>query len=94
MIFKEFERYIKIMKMFKGIDWNIYVKMRNKENKNGDARKDYDDEPLLDEEEQPTEEQKNAETTENAAAPEGGAEPAQEEEKKEESASESQPAEA
>jgi len=40
VIFKEFERYIKIMKMFKGIDWNIYVKMRNKERKAGDAKKD------------------------------------------------------
>lgn len=39
VIFKEFERYIKIMKMFKGIDWNIYVKMRNKERKAGDAKK-------------------------------------------------------
>ena len=52
VIFKEFERYIKIMKNFKGIDWNIYVKMRNKERKNGDAKKDYDDENLLDEEEE------------------------------------------
>lgn len=39
------------MKMFKGIDWNIYVKMRNKERKAGDAKKDYDDENLLDEDE-------------------------------------------
>lgn len=44
------------MKMFKGIDWNIYVKMRNKESKNGDANKNYDDEPLLDEEEPAAEE--------------------------------------
>lgn len=51
MIFKEFERYIKIMKMFKGVDWNVYVKMRNKERKDNAAKKDYDDENLLDEEE-------------------------------------------
>lgn len=51
-MFKEFERYIKIMKMFKGVDWNIYVKMRNKERKSNDAKKDYDDENLLDEDEE------------------------------------------
>ena len=48
-MFKEFERYIKIMKMFKGIDWTIYVKMRNKERKNNDPKQDYDNENLLDE---------------------------------------------
>ena len=42
VIFKEFERYIKIMKMFKGVDWTIYVKMRNKERKSGEAKKEYD----------------------------------------------------
>jgi hypothetical protein len=40
------------MKMFKGVDWTIYVKMRNKERKNGDAKKDYDEENLLDEDEE------------------------------------------
>jgi hypothetical protein len=34
VMFSEFERYIKIMKEFKGVDWTIYVKMRNKERKN------------------------------------------------------------
>ena len=60
VIFKEVERYIKIMKMFKGIDWTIYVKMRNKERKAGDAKKDYEEENLLDEEEPeaPKEEEK------------------------------------
>ena len=48
------------MKMFKGIDWTIYVKMRNKERKAGDAKKDYEEENLLDEEEPeaPKEEEK------------------------------------
>lgn len=53
VLFKEFERYNKIMKGFKGVDWTIYVKMRNKERKNNDGKKSYDDEPLLDEEEEP-----------------------------------------
>ena len=68
VIFKEFDRYINIMKMFKGVDWTIYVKMRNKERKNGDAKKDYDDENLLDEDEieeikeaKPAEEEKKEE---------------------------------
>jgi len=52
VMFKEFERYIKIMKGFKGVDWTVYVKMRNKERKNGDAKKDYEDEKLFDEEEE------------------------------------------
>lgn len=30
------------MKMFKGVDWTIYVKMRNKERKSGEAKKEYD----------------------------------------------------
>jgi len=30
VIFREFERYIKIMKSYKGVDWTVYVKMRNK----------------------------------------------------------------
>lgn len=38
------------MNMFKGVDWTIYVKMRNKERKNGEGKKDYDEENLLDEE--------------------------------------------
>ena len=49
VMFQEFERYNKIMKNFKGIDWTIYVKMRNKERKNNERKKDYDEESLLDE---------------------------------------------
>lgn len=55
VMFKEFERYIKIMKGFKGVDWTVYVKMRNKERKNGDAKNDYEDEKLFDEEEEEAE---------------------------------------
>jgi hypothetical protein len=73
VIFKEFERYIKIMKGFKGVDWTVYVKMRNKERKNGEALKEYDDEKLFDEEEEDP-------VSENAAQEE----PSNEEEKKEE----------
>ncbi len=53
VMFKEFERYIKIMKNFKGVDWTVYVKMRNKERKNNDSKKEYDDESLFDENEEP-----------------------------------------
>lgn len=49
VMFKEFERYIKIMKNFKGVDWTVYVKMRNKERKNNDSKKDFDEECLFDE---------------------------------------------
>ncbi len=49
-MFKEFERYIKIMKSYKGVDWTVYVKMRNKERKNNESKKEYDDEKLFDEE--------------------------------------------
>jgi len=48
--FEEFERYIKIMEKFQGVDWAIYVKMRNKERKDGGEKKEFLDEPLLDEE--------------------------------------------
>ena len=59
-MFKEFERYIKIMKSYKGVDWTVYVKMRNKERKNNESKKEYDDEKLFDEEEEdiPAEEKK------------------------------------
>ena len=39
VIFREFERYIKIMKSYKGVDWAVYVKMRNKA-PSGDAKDD------------------------------------------------------
>lgn len=83
MIFKEFERYIRIMKMFKGVDWTIYVKMRNKERKSGEAKKDYDEENLLDEEE--VEEEKKDEKVEEEKKAEGEENKPAEEEKKEES---------
>ena len=83
MIFKEFERYIRIMKMFKGVDWTIYVKMRNKERKSGEAKKDYDEENLLDEEE--VEEEKKEEKVEEEKKAEGEESKPAEEEKKEES---------
>jgi len=59
-MFKEFERYIKIIKSYKGVDWTVYVKMRNKERKNNEPKKEYDDEKLFDEEEEdiPAEEKK------------------------------------
>lgn len=52
IMFKEFERYIKIMKSYKGVDWTVYVKMRNKERKNNESKKEYDDEKLFDEDEE------------------------------------------
>ena len=61
VIFQEFERYIKIMKMFKGVDWSIYVKMRNKERKGGESKKDWEDENLLDEEDEPPKEEEKKE---------------------------------
>lgn len=41
------------MKRFKGVDWTIYVKMRNKDRKNNADGQDYDNESLLDESEEP-----------------------------------------
>jgi hypothetical protein len=71
VMFQEFERYIKIMKRFKGVDWTIYVKMRNKERKNND-KKEFDDENLLDEdeEEEQLKEVEEAKPAEQKAAPE------------------------
>jgi hypothetical protein len=51
IMFREFERYIKIMKSYKGVDWGVYVKTRNKERKNNESKKEYHDEKLFDEEE-------------------------------------------
>jgi hypothetical protein len=70
VIFKEFDRYIKIMNMFKGVDWTIYVKMRNKERKNNEGKKEYDDENLLDEEEE-EEQKKEDEAPKEEPASEG-----------------------
>jgi hypothetical protein len=52
VIFHEFDRYVKIMKMYKGVDWTIYVKQRNKERKAGESKKEFTDETLLDEDEE------------------------------------------
>jgi len=83
VMFKEFERYIKIMKNFKGVDWTIYVKMRNKERKNNDSKKEFDDEDLLDEEDVPKEEEKEPAKPEEEEKKEA---PAEEEKKEEPSA--------
>ena len=48
-MFREFERYIKIMKSYKGVDWSVFVKTRNKERKNNESKKEYVDEKLFDE---------------------------------------------
>ena len=82
VMFKEFERYIRIMKMFKGVDWAVYVKMRNKERKGGESKKEYEEERLLDEEEEEgdkKEEEKKEEEKKEEKKEEGG----KEEEKKE-----------
>jgi len=51
IIFKELERYLKMMSKFKGVDWSVYVQMRNQERKKGDAPKKLEnpDDLLLDE---------------------------------------------
>jgi hypothetical protein len=33
VVFREIERYLKIISGFKGVDWGMYVQMRNKERK-------------------------------------------------------------
>ena len=78
VIFQEFERYIKIMKMFKGVDWSIYVKMRNKERKGGDAKKDWDEENLLDEEDEPPKEEEKEKKEGEEAQPVAESQPAAE----------------
>ena len=40
IIFKEFERYINIMKKFKGVEWSIYVKMKNVDKKGEKPKKE------------------------------------------------------
>lgn len=87
VMFQEFERYIKIMKRFKGVDWTIYVKMRNKDRKNNADGLGYDNEDLLDETEEPAPEEPVEEESkvEEAKAVE---EQKEEESKKEEEAGE------
>jgi len=47
VVFAEFERYINIMKAFRGIDWSIYAKMKSEDRKEPEG-----DIHLLDEEEE------------------------------------------
>lgn len=51
VIFKEFERYINIMSGFQGVDWSVYVRMRNQERKDEESPKELvnEDDVLLDE---------------------------------------------
>jgi hypothetical protein len=84
VMFKEFERYIKIMKSYKGVDWSVYVKMRNKERKNNESKKDYDDEKLFDEEEEEQKAEEKKEEAGPAAASSEEVKAEEEEEKKEE----------
>lgn len=67
IIFKEFERYIKIIKMSKGVEWTFYVKMRNLERMVGEKNKNDLDVLLLDEDLQHdgTEEKKETSTEKN-----------------------------
>jgi len=52
-LFREFDRYIKVLDIYKGVDWTIYVQLRNKEVKDGEsASHKFDTECLLDEEEE------------------------------------------
>ena len=56
-----------MMTTFKGIDWSVYVRMRNQERKNGDAPKQLENEDniLLDEVEPEEAEEKNEEEKES-----------------------------
>lgn len=60
VIFHEFERYIKILGEFKGVDWSIYVRARNQMRKKGENF-ELEDLPLFDEEEVKIEEKKTEE---------------------------------
>lgn len=50
-IFKELRRYLIMMSGFQGVNWSVYVRMRNQERKDGDAPKvlENEDDVLLDE---------------------------------------------
>ena len=58
VMFHEFARYVDIMKKFKGVDWTVYVRTRNKQRKDGEEKAEYADENLLDEEEGEEEKEK------------------------------------
>lgn len=57
VIFREIERYLKIINGFKGVDWGMYVRMRNKERKEETTPQELKNEegPLLDEVEEESE---------------------------------------
>lgn len=85
IIFKEFERYMSIMRRFKGADWSVYVRKRNHERKEEETPLkigDGYDGPLLDDIEMAAEEEERKKAAEKAEA-----EKAQKEESKEEAAS-------
>lgn len=51
IIFKELNRYVKIMNnLFRGIDWSTYVKSRTAEDASKSLNSDYLQDRLLDEE--------------------------------------------
>ena len=51
IIFKELNRYVKIMNnLFRGIDWSTYVKSRTAEDASKSLNRDYLQDRLLDEE--------------------------------------------
>ena len=58
-IFKELRRYIIMMSGFQGVNWSVYVQLRNQERKDGDTPKvlENEDDVLLDEIEEEQEEQ-------------------------------------
>jgi len=51
VVFREIERYLKIISGFQGVDWGMYVRMRNKERKEEASPQELNNEedPLLDE---------------------------------------------
>ena len=58
VIFREIERYLRIISGFKGVDWGMYVRMRNKERKDEATPQELvnQEDPLLDEDEEEEEE--------------------------------------
>lgn len=69
IIFKEFERYMGIMRRFKGADWSVYVRKRNHERKEEETPLkigDGYDGPLLDDIEMAAEEEEKKKAAEKA----------------------------
>lgn len=69
VIFREIERYLKIISGFKGVDWGMYVRMRNKERKDEATPQELvnQEDPLLDEVEEEAEDEKEKEDKEKKA---------------------------